>query len=319
LRFFAPSDHFRTAALAQLTSGDGTIGKDMSVSKRTALLLVVAAGCGSKRNELRFEDGSGGMATVIEERSGDEVRTEVRLNGITTWSRRFDRSAKAGWRGAVVTEFQWPSSKLIREESYRLSGDGRSVDAKARRTGADGAVAESSWNFEVLEAAAAPPATSCSGDELSILEADLRRALQTGFSCMRRHKRGDIPALILARRQRAPLVFACVRSQDTSATGFLAAMDSDWYLGISDALKLSVHKQSYFVYPEGGRVRTVWHEVLHLWTGPHSPGFVRGEESIDTDRTNACVSLCFDRRPSRGVCELCLAAPGGDAGCEGLP
>jgi hypothetical protein len=290
----------------------------MSVSKRTALLLVVAAVCCSKRNELRFEDGSGGLATVIEERSGDQGRAEVRLNGITTWSRRFDRSAEAGWRGAVVTEFQWPGSKLIREESYRLSGDGRSVDAKARRTGGGDDVAESSWSFEVREPASLP-AGSCTPDELSTLQADLRRALQTGFACMRRHKRGDIPALILSRQQRAPLVFACVRSQATTATGFLAAMDSDWYLGMSDVLKLSVDKQSYFVYPEGGRIRTVWHEVLHLWTGPHTPEFVRGEESIDTDRTNACVSLCFDRRPSRDVCELCLAAPPGDARCESLP
>jgi hypothetical protein len=284
---------------------------------RLALLLLAAgAACGSKRTERRFEYEAG-VATVIEERSGDELRTEVRWNGIPTWSRRFDRSAKGGWRGAVVTEMQWPAGKLIREESYRISGDGKSVDAKARRTRANGDVAERAWNFKVPDRASTPGAGNCNADERGALETDVRRALHHGLTCLRRHKRGDVVALIQWRQQRSPLVFACVRSQDTTPTGFLAAMDSDWYLGMSDALKLSVDRHSYFAYPEGGRIRTVWHELLHLWTGPHSPGFVSGQESIETDRTNACVSLCFDQRPSRSTCELCLAAPRGDARCAG--
>jgi hypothetical protein len=278
--------------------------------------------------EFRFSQAGGVVAVVFDRRSSGVLETEVTLNGTTTWTRTIRRSPEGSWLGSVVVEFQRSTGKLLREEVYRMEGAGRSVQAKSRRLGAEDDVAESSWSFELSPTSemdnskALDPLVQnrgCAQDELSVLQADLRRALRSGVACMRRHGRSDMGALILSRYQRGQFILACVRSRDVSPAGFLAAAEAASYLGIMRATKLSFDKESYFRSPDGARIRTLWHELLHLWAGPHAPDFKPDPRSMDLDRTNACVSLCFDKATaSTCACESCLGLRRGDAQCSGL-
>ena len=123
-------------------------------------------------------------------------------------------------------------------------------------------------------------------------------------------------ALILSRYARGPVVLACVQPGDDNPDGFLAASDGNSYLGVIKGARLLFDRPTYFRYPKGGRTRTLWHEVLHLWTGPHAPGFSLDAQSAEVDRTNACVSMCFDGKATRCACARCLAVAPDDARCR---
>ena len=286
------------------------------------------AGEAADRSELRFEQAGGVVAVVGDRRSAGELQTEVTLNGRTTWTRTVRRTAAGRWLGSRIVELQPSTGKLLREESYRPEDRGNVVQASSRRLLPDGSTARAAWSFPFPPAVEAdsPPGPApvvqdhgCTPDELRVLQRDVRRALQDGLACMRRQGRSDIAALLLSRYRRAPVELACVQSLEVTPTGFLAAGDAASYMGVVGARRLSFDKASYFRSPDGVRIRTVWHEWLHLWTGPHAPGFELGPQTMEVDRTNACVSLCFGgAKTSRCACELCLGLPPGDARCGGL-
>lgn len=292
-----------------------------------------ADGCLSMRqdtrgHELRYEQAGGTVATVIERQSPGELLTEVKLNGVTTWVRRVGRDAGDSWVESAVSEFEYPTGKLLREERQRRSPAGNSIQAKARRVRTDGGAAEARWEFPFPRNAAVDGAFAprpllqmqgCSPYEADMLEAELQSALRGGVACMRRHGRSDLAALLLFRYLHGPVVLACVRARDLPAY-FLAATDAASYLGIIRATKLSFDKEAYFGRPAGGRDPTMAHELLHLWTGPHAPYIGVDTRNTDQDRTETCVSLCFApaERVSRCDCALCLGVPRDDARCAGF-
>jgi hypothetical protein len=271
--------------------------------------------------ELRYEPAPGTVATVVERHSAGESRTEVRLNGVTTWVRRVGQGGGGSWRESVISEFEHPTGKVLREERHWLSPGGSAIQAKARRVRTDGGWAEATWEFPfprsaAVDAAFAPrpllQTQDCSPDEVEVLENELKRALRGGVECMVRHQRSDLAALLLSRYQRGPVVLACVR-----AASFVAASDSASYLGIIRPVRLSFDKEAYFDHRAGGRTPTMMHELLHLWTGPHAPYIGIDTRSTDQDRTVACVSLCFapSKRVSKCDCALCLGVPPNDPRC----
>jgi hypothetical protein len=276
-----------------------------------------------QRYELRFEPAEGTVATVNERQSTGELLTEVRLNGVTTWVRRVGLTDARVWRESIVSEFEYPTGKVLREDRHRRSPDGNVIQSSARRVRTDGGAAEANWEFPFPRTAAIDGALTsrpvlqvqnCSPFEAEVLHAQLKSGLREGVACMVRHKRSDIAALVLSRYQRGPVVLACVE-----AAPFVAASDGASYLGIIRPAKLSFHKEAYFVgHPAGGRTSTMVHELLHLWTGPHAPYIGIDTRSTDQDRTAACVSLCFDpaKRVSKCDCSLCLGVPHDDARCN---
>jgi hypothetical protein len=289
-----------------------------------------ADGCLSMRQEtqahaLRYEQADGTVATVIERQSEGELLTVVNLNGVTTWVRRCGQDAGGSWRESVVSEFEYPTGKLLREERYWRSSADNTIQAKARRVRTDGSAAEASWDFPFPPKAAVDGALAsrpmfrmqdCSPYEVEVLEAELQGALRRGVACMRRHGRSDLAALLLFRYLRGPIVLACVSSGELPA---MAAIDAASYLGIIRPTKVFFDKEAYFGRP-GGRVPTMVHELLHLWTGPHAANVGADTRSAERDRTETCVSLCFaaPERASRCDCALCLGVPRDDGRCKGF-
>jgi hypothetical protein len=282
------------------------------------------------RQELRFEDDRGTVATVIDRRATGELRTEVKLNGVTTWTRSAWHGADGRWRESAIFDFEHPSGRLLREQRSRPAPGGNAIETKVRRFGSDGRAAEEAWEAPTPRSAGTDGARAtrpllqsqdCTPYELDVVRADLQRGFRDGVACLRRNGRSDIAAMMLSRYQRGPLVLACVQSRHSPGGDFLAASDGDSYLGVAGATRrLSFDKEAYFRWPQGGRIKTTWHELLHLVTGPHTLSFLRGAQSAEQDRTNACVSICFDYKPgvSRCACELCLGVPPGDARCAGF-
>jgi hypothetical protein len=290
-----------------------------SVGPDGCLAIVQTA----EKDEFRFAQQGGVVVAVTDRRSTGLLQTEVSLNGTTTWTRTTRRTAEGQWLGSVVAEFQPSTGKLLREETYRRGAVGNMVQAKARSFEAAGRTAEFVWEFRFSQTAWASGESGptpmlqnlgCTPEEFRVLQTDLRGALLDGLACMRRDGRSDIAALILSRYHRGPVQLACVRSLEVSATGFLAGSDATSYMGVTGATRLSFDRPSYFRHRDGGRTRTIWHELLHLWAGPHTK---LDAGSADRDRTNACVSLCFNT-PSKCACELCLGLPRGDAHCSGF-
>jgi hypothetical protein len=292
-----------------------------------------ADGCLSVREErdgreFRYEQAGGTVATVVERQSAGELLTEVKLNGVTTWVRRVGQDAGGSWRESMVSEFEYPTGKLLREERHRRASAGNVIQAKARRVTTAGAAAEASWEYPFprnvgVDSVLAPrpllQMQDCSPYEVEVLEAELQRALRDGVACLRRHGRSDMAALLLSPYQRGPVLLACVRARELPAY-FLAGSDAASYLGMIRARKLLFDKEAYFGRPAAGRTPTMVHELLHLWTGPHAPYVGVGSRSTDQDRTEACVSLCFSppQRLSKCDCALCLGVPRDDARCKGF-
>jgi hypothetical protein len=265
-----------------------------------ALLLFACA----RGEELRFEHEA---ATVLERASGSALQTTVTFKGVATWHRSIRRNKDGQWLGTTVSEYQWPGGKLLREETYTPDPQGQMIAASASSSDRPG---KSTWSFPHR----AVPATDCTPEQLDLLRTELSLALRRGAACMRRYGRSDIAALIMARHQHG-LTVACARGAQNPGGSFLAAMDPGLVTG--GAPKLSVDLDAFFHQPDGVRARTLWHELLHLWTGPHLPGFQLDHQAARVDRTNACVSLCFDRVPGETcTCELCLGVPPGDYRCR---
>lgn len=273
--------------------------------------------------ELRYRR-AGAVATVTETTSAGESLTEVKLNGATTWQRRVERASDNTWHTSVISEFEYPTGRLLREERYRNLPSGHAFEAKARRARIDHGAAEASWQDSFPPSVTSDDKHStkpkvqqqnCSPYETEALQADLKDALRAGTECLAHHQRIDIAALILSRYQRGPLVLACVQSSAFSATA-----DVSSYLGLVRATKVSFDKTTYFDGPAGGRTPTTAHELLHFWTGPHAPYVGIDTRSTDPDRTEACVSLCFAsaRRVSKCECSLCLGVPRDDSRCSGF-
>ncbi len=271
--------------------------------------------------ELRYEQAAGTVASVIERQSADELLTAVKLSGVTTWVRRVRPAAGSSWRESVITEFEHPTGKVLREERHWQSPGSDAIHAMARRVLTSGGAAEARWesafprNARVDGALASRPllqVQGCAPQEAQVLEAELQSAIRTVAACMVRHERSDLAALLLSRYQRGPVVLACVE-----AAAFVAALDAASYLGIMRPTKLSFDKEGYFVRLAGGRTPTMVHELLHLWTGPHAPYIGTTTRNTDPDRTVACESLCFApaARVSKFDCALCLGVPRDDARC----
>jgi hypothetical protein len=288
-----------------------------------------ADGCLSVREdaqgfEFRYQQAAGTVATVVERQSAGALLTEMKLNGITTWVRSVAQAQGGSWRESAISEFEYPTGRLLREEHHRRSPAGDAILATARRVRTDGGTAEASWESPFPRNAAVDGASAprpllqmqgCSTHEVDVLQAELKSALRAGVACMVRHERSDVAALLLSRYQRGPVVLACV-----DESSFLAATDAGSYLGIIRAAKVSFDKNAYFGRPAGGPIPTMLHELLHLWTGPHAPYIGVDTRSTDPDRTAACVSLCFApaERVSRGDCALCLGVPRDDVRCNGF-
>ena len=243
----------------------------------------------------------------------------MKLGGVATWTRTVRHSDSGSWLGSAFEEFSAFSGKLVRQETYALAPAGDDVRARSRWSGPGSQQTEHSWQFKFspLAAKSAPRLQNegCTVDELRDLTSDLQLALTNGLGCMRGLGRTDMAALILARYQRGPVVLACVNSVEVNPAGFLAGSDGHSYLGVIPATRLSFDRVAYFRLPQNGRIRTLWHELLHLWTGPHAPGFSLDAHSPEQDRTNACVSSCFDGQATRCACARCLAVSPGDARC----
>lgn len=162
-------------------------------------------------------------------------------------------------------------------------------------------------------------ADACTPTERQDIEAKFKAAWERGKKCFRDIGLDEQLNFLIWKLGTDGIALTCGElPQDTCAE--IDVSDSLFRGALPTAVGVTVDPRFFFGNQicQNNQLNVLWHELLHVVNGPHSPGF-----TATNDDTYACTALCFNNDPTSNPkatkcqCATCLDTDPCDSRCAG--